>query len=494
MLQLSRKALNPIRLIFVWLALFAPTCAFGEPIQLHPKNNHYFLWRGQPTILVTSGEHYGAVLNLDFDFERYLQELAADGLNHTRTFSGTYREVPGSFGITDNTLSPLPGRFACPWARSQTPGALDGGSKFDLTKFDDAYFQRLRSFFAAAEKAGVVVEFNLFCPLYHKELWAVSPMNVKNNVNGLGDCPRDETLSLKHPALVEAQLAFVRRVVRELNHFDNLYYEVCNEPYVRKVPNDWQQRIADEIVATEKTLSKRHLISLNIANGRERIDQPWPNVSIYNFHYCVPPDVVALNYGLNKVIGENETGFRGRDDFLYRSEAWDFLLAGGALYNNLDYSFTPKHPGGDFLDYQSPGGGSPALRRQLGVLKRFLEGFQFVEMTPDGRAISSVSNDLQARALSEPGKAYAIYLRVAVPDQPKVATAPVHESAEGRLRVNLPAGNYDVSWLDTLTGANAGSDRVEHSGGELSLQSPAFVNDIALGIVRSDQPQKEASQ
>jgi len=201
-----------------------------------------------------------------------------------------------------------------------------------------------------------------------------------------------------------------------------------------------------------------------------------------------------LNYGLNKVIGENETGFRGRDDFLYRSEAWDFLLAGGALYNNLDYSFTPKHPGGDFLDYQSPGGGSPALRRQLGVLKRFLEGFQFVEMTPDGRAISSVSNDLQARALSEPGKAYAIYLRVAVPDQPKVATAPVHESAEGRLRVNLPAGNYDVSWLDTLTGANAGSDRVEHSGGELSLQSPAFVNDIALGIVRSDHPQKEASQ
>ena len=99
MLQLSRKALNPIRLLFVWLALFAPICAFGEPIGLHPKNNHYFLWRGQPTILVTSGEHYGAVLNLDFDFERYLQTLAADGLNHTRTFSGTYREVPGSFGI-----------------------------------------------------------------------------------------------------------------------------------------------------------------------------------------------------------------------------------------------------------------------------------------------------------------------------------------------------------------------------------------------------------
>lgn len=494
MLQLSRKALNLIRLLFVWLALFAPIHAFGEPIQLHPKNSHYFLWRGQPTILVTSGEHYGAVLNLDFDFKRYLKSLAADGLNHTRTFSGTYREVPTSFGITDNTLSPKPDRFACPWARSQTPGALDGGNKFDLTKFDDAYFQRLRNFLAAAEKVGVVVEFNLFCPLYQKELWAVSPMNVKNNVNDLGDCPRDETLSLKHPALVEAQLAFVRRVVRELNDFDNLYYEICNEPYVRKVPNDWQQRIVDEIVATEKTLDNRHLISLNIANGRQQIDKPWPNVSIYNFHYCVPPDVVALNFDLNRVIGENETGFRGRDDFLYRSEAWDFLLAGGALYNNLDYSFTPKHPDGDFLDYQSPGGGSPSLRRQLGVLKRFLEKFEFVEMAPDEHFVSSDSNELHARALSKPGKAYAVYLRVDVPKQSKEAAETLHENTEARLTVNLPAGGYELNWLDTLTGGTTGSDRVEHSGGELSLQSPVFSSDIALSIVNVDVTHRESPQ
>jgi len=76
----------------------------------------------------------------------------------------------------------------------------------------------------------------------------------------------------------------------------------------------------------------------------------------------VPPDTVALNYHWNVAIGENETGFRGKDDLLYRTEGWDFILAGGALYSNLDYSFTPAHPEGDFLDYKSPGGGSPALR------------------------------------------------------------------------------------------------------------------------------------
>src|SRR5262245_11031978 len=35
----------------------------AEPLALHPDNPHYFLFRGKPTILITSGEHYGAVLN-----------------------------------------------------------------------------------------------------------------------------------------------------------------------------------------------------------------------------------------------------------------------------------------------------------------------------------------------------------------------------------------------------------------------------------------------
>ncbi len=37
--------------------------------------------------------------------------------------------------------------------------------------------------------------------------------------------------------------------------------------------------------------------------------------SLFNFHYCVPPDFVELNAGLNKPIGENATGFRGKKDF-----------------------------------------------------------------------------------------------------------------------------------------------------------------------------------
>jgi hypothetical protein len=110
------------------LAAYTEGEAATPPLSLHPDNPHYFRFRGQPTVLISSGEHYGAVLNLDFDYVPYLNELRSKGLNHTRTFSGTYREVPASFGITENTLAPKPNRYLAPWARSPAPGYFDGAT------------------------------------------------------------------------------------------------------------------------------------------------------------------------------------------------------------------------------------------------------------------------------------------------------------------------------------------------------------------------------
>src|SRR5438876_1512124 len=112
----------------------------GQPLALHPDNPHYFLFRGKATVLITSGEHYGAVLNLDFDYQKYLATLAADGLNLTRTFPGAYVEPVGAFKIKGNTLAPAKGRLICPWARSAMPGYANGGNRFDLNRWDEAFF------------------------------------------------------------------------------------------------------------------------------------------------------------------------------------------------------------------------------------------------------------------------------------------------------------------------------------------------------------------
>jgi len=457
--------------------------AVGEPIALHPDNGHYFLWRGRPTILITSGEHYGALLNLDFDYGRYFTTLAADALNHTRVFAGTYREIPGSFGITDNPLAPKPNRYICPWTRTKTKGYFDGGGKFDLTRWDAAYFARLQKLMAAASEAGIVVEMTLFCPLYRDDMWKASPMHHANNVNGVGVCVRTEVLTLKHKDLLEVQLAFVRKIVAELNGFDNLYFEVCNEPYFGGVTMAWQDRIVDEIIRSEAKLPNKHLISLNIANGKKKVGQPHKGVSIFNFHYCVPPDTVAMNYGLNKVIGENETGFRGRHDVLYRTEGWDFLIAGGALYNNLDYSFTPGHPDGTLTKYGSPGGGSPALRKQLRICKEFLYGLDFVRMKPDNAVIVGATGKLSARALVERGRAYAVYLHAPLPKKPKRMSDVLRDDVRTTLTLDLPRGTYRAEWVDTGTGKVAKAETFTHAGGPRKLASPIFANDIALRVV-----------
>ena len=67
--------LKTVQLLSFVLALAARVAA--QPITVHPVNPHYFLFNGQPTVLITSAEHYGAVINLDFNYVGYLDALKA---------------------------------------------------------------------------------------------------------------------------------------------------------------------------------------------------------------------------------------------------------------------------------------------------------------------------------------------------------------------------------------------------------------------------------
>lgn len=440
----------------------------AAPIALHPDNPHYFLFRGKPTVLITSGEHYGAVLNLDFDYVKYLDTLAADGLNLTRTFTGVYIEPPGAFGIAANTLAPKPDRFISPWAHDAQSG------RFDLTKWDAAFFVRLKDFVAQANRRGIIVELALFCPMYGEEQWKLSPMNAANNSNGIGAVGRNDVYTLdKSGGLLGVQEALVRKIVAELRDAENVCYEICNEPYFGGVTMDWQHRIADVIVEAEKGSPFQHLITQNIANGALKIEKPHPSVSVFNFHYASPPDAVALNYGLDKVVGDNETGFKGTADDHYRMEAWEFILAGGGLYNNLDYSFAAGHEAGTFqYPAGQPGGGNSGFRKQMKLLKDFIHGFEFVKMRPSRDAIrEALPQGARCQVLAESGRQYAAYFKGA----PTFA-----------FTLDLPAGSYRVQWLDVVTGQSAPPAKMSHPGGPARFKIPDGLNECAVAIRKKD--------
>jgi hypothetical protein len=471
--------------------LFAQT---GEPLRLHPSNPHYFLFRGKPTVLITSGEHYGSVVNGEFDYRKYLAALAADGMNFTRIFGGSYVEVPAtSFGIKRNTLAPQPGRLVAPWMRSDIDGYAGGGNKFDLTRWNPEYFARYRDFLAQAAKAGIVVEISLFSSTYGDVQWTVSPFNSANNVNNTDLSDWKKVTTLENGELLKFQEEYVRKLVHEANGFDNVIFEIQNEPwsdrpalanvvnpYLQKPARDnfpnavdladeasiaWQSRVAEWISSEEATLPNKHLIAQNYCNFYFPVRTLLPQASILNFHYAYPQAALD-NYGLDKAIGYDETGFLGRGDQAYLRQAWNFLLAGGGTFDGLDYSFSVGHENGDDTEPNGPGGGSAALRRQLSILQKFLQRFSLTEMRPD-REVVKHAGGLSARVLSSPGRDYAIYL---------------DGNGPAELSLELPKGRYAAEWMNPATGALLHKESFAHSGGAKALESPRFVDGVALRL------------
>jgi hypothetical protein len=486
----------PFLLVLFAHPFFALPQQPADPIRLDPHNPHYFLYEGKTIALITSGEHYGSVINLDFDSHKYLASLATDGLNYTRIFGGSYVEVPGaSFGIQRNTLAPAPGRLILPWARSSEPGYAGGGNKFDLDKWDSEYFRRLHDFLAEAQRLGIVVEISLFSSQYGDAQWKFSPFHAANNVNQTGVSEYKNLNTLDNGSVLGFQERYVRKLVHEVNEFPNVVFEIQNEPWSDhpvltdavnpylfppqrdQYPNSievaddasiaWQTRVATWITSAEAGLKNKHLIAQCYSNFRLPVRKLIDGVSIVNFHYAYP-EAAMWNYGLNKAIAYDETGFLGRTDAAYLRQAWNFMLSGGGAFDALDYSFTTDHPDGTDTAPNGPGGGSPALRMQLGVLARFLATFPIARMKPDSRLIVH-ADGVVPHVLSDSRGSYAVYLDGKGPSE---------------LTVQLPPGAYSFEWIDPLTGDRSPQSRVESAGSRQSVESPPFVNGIALRISR----------
>ncbi len=471
---------------FFWFLLVPAILSCGSdhpaqsPLSLNPVNAHYFLFRGNPELLIGSTEHYGAVLNLDFNYTKYLDELSSSGMNITRTFSGVYLEPAGAFGIAENTLAPAPERYICPWARSSQPGFATGGNKFDLSKWDKDYFSRLKDFITEAGKRKIIVELDLFSNFYDTVQWKLSPLYINNNINGIGNIKdQKEILSLKHPEIVKIQEKMVRKIVNELRDFDNLYYEICNEPYFGDTLalREWEKHFTGVVIDAENNFRYKHLISNNVANNYLKVENPRPGVSIYNFHYARPPLAVDLNYSLNKVIGDNETGFDGINDAKYREEAWNFILEGGGLFDNLDYSFSVGHEDGSLKVINGqPGGGGRTLRDQLKILADFMKTLDFIDMKPvkTGRLMPVVPGEVQIRGLSKGNDVLALYIQ---------RHDTLTKSSE--FETDLPAGSYLLIWTDTKNGEESNDEIKDHNGGIVKITTPEFCDDIALRMLKS---------
>jgi hypothetical protein len=163
------------------------------------------------------------------DFGAYLDFLAARGHNFIRLWRWEHFRSQAAGGAYHLNMSPQP------WPRTGPGTAKDGGPRFDLSRFEPAFFGRLRERVAAAGERGMFVAVMLF------EGWALHlspapdhveghPCHAGNNVNGVGITSiLDYQVEPLDPGVREVQEAYVRQVLDTVHDLPNVLYEVANE-------------------------------------------------------------------------------------------------------------------------------------------------------------------------------------------------------------------------------------------------------------------------
>lgn len=374
------------------------------------ENPHYFTINGELRLLISSAEHYGALVNRAFDYVRYFRELRKNGFNQTRLFAGSYFERASDFSFDSNPLAP--------GAENLVP--LFAGP--EKTRLHPEYVERLRAILAAADEAGAVVELTLFCVFYNEGNYLDSPLH-------------DPAVDRREffEALTEEQKRYVRLVLAELEPFDNVIVELINEPYWMVRRMEPVLRFQQELAELIRECAPGKPVAWNVDNTLSCAFDGVPGADVLNFHY-MRPECVLANWHRQRPIVDDETGFCGSANRPYREEAYLALLAGAAGYSNLDMAYTVEAPDGtERCSEQCTHGGGKSFHRELAALAAFLGRFDFSKARP---AFEMFRPECRSAALSLGGGRYLAYAA---------------ETAGKVLAVSLPAGEYCLRWFDPVT-------------------------------------------
>jgi hypothetical protein len=347
-------------------------------------------------VLISSTEHFGGLINLDFDYKKYLATLASHNFTLTQTWTGAYVEPDADVG-SFNTLDPLPASYIAPWARSDQAGNKKGGNKFDLTKFNNTFFERLVSFCAEAERHHIVVELGLFggYEQTHESIFEYTPFYPGNNVNiPNGTVNRTTVFSMEAPeVLLHAQQALVQEIVKHVYSYDNVYFQLVSVG-TSKMPGatpEWG-RFIERIL---RDVDQYRMIAVPV-EWSSAFNKPTDDNVVYNFGAAAGPMDIVPPTGTSELypfhpLAYDESGGKpvvGAVD-AYRQSYWQWMCAGGAVVDNLDWSFMAN----GYEDGSLPadkchetGNSSPLQRSYISILAGFFSdvALDFVHMTPDG--------------------------------------------------------------------------------------------------------------
>jgi hypothetical protein len=449
------------------------------PLRTHPTNARYFTDGTKQAdgsfkaVYLTGAHTWNNLVDMarqdppsGFDFDGYLGFLEKHHHNFIRLWAwdSTVWDTRANGHLGKDFVhhvAPLP------WPRTGPGDALDGKPKFDLTRFDSAYFERLRARVSAAQERGIYVSVMLFegWGLYHgnqdrasKEGWAwrSHPFNPSNNINGItiadANANRGRVHTSRNPEVNRLQAAYIRKVVDTVNDLDNVLYEVINEGGEK----EWDWWVVSTIREHERTKPKQHPVGIT-GHGAERLPSmlaspaDWISPGRVDGYAEDPP---AWNTNKVSLLDTDHIWGVGGN----AAWAWKSFLRG---HNPL---FMDPYDG-SILGRPNDASWEP-IRQALGHTRRFAERVNLSSMQPHDELAST------RFCLASPGKEYLVY-------QPK---------AGEEFSVELKTGTYHFEWFDPVRGLAVTNGAVESPGGGRQFKAP--LESEAVLYLRARQEQR----
>jgi hypothetical protein len=427
------------------------------PLRVHPTNPRYFADdTGKAVLLV--GSHTWTSLqdmgNVDpppaFDWEGYLDFLTS----HQHNFMRMWRWEVAAWSNRSHGEPRLEYCSPQPWPRTGPGEALDGKPKFDLGRFDEEFFARLRSRVEEAGERGIYVSVMLFEGYGLQKTdgaWQYHPFNPANNANGVGSDPNGDGLGLEvhelaDPQMTAVQEAYVRQVIDTVNDLDNVLYEISNENH--PASTDWQYHMIRFIHDYEAALPKQHPVGMTFqyegGNNRTLFESPaeWVSPGPGGGYRTSPPAAT----GAKVVISDTDHlwGIGG-------SRGWVWMT----ICRGLNPIFMDPYEGTIIPSDDR----WEAVRRTLGHARVLSERVDLGAMEPH-RELASTEYCLAA-----PGAQYLAYL----PD-----------GGAATLDLSAAQGAMRVEWLEPDQGTVSAGETVM-GGGPVTLTAP-FAGDAVVRV------------
>jgi hypothetical protein len=383
--------------------------------------------------------------NAPFDYAHYLDFLDQYNQNFIRLWAW---EGP----FPDDAVS-YPRRVWAgpqPWLRTGPGNDYSGHPKFDLTQWNQAYFDRLRQRVSQAQARGKYVSILLFegWELRYAAGMYSHPFNGLNNINGIGvGSAMTDIHTLTIPAITAIQEEYVRRVIDSVNDLDNVLYEICNEPSATYA-TAWQYHMIQYVKQYEATKPKQHPVGMSYQADGVNSDlfnsgADWVSPGLEGNYLADPP----ANDGSKVVI--NDTDHLGGSSVGDRSWVWKSFMRG------LNTLFMDEYD----LPWSIGNGPIPnasEIRQAMGNTLTFSRRMDLLHTTPSG-------------ALSSTGYALA-----------NASECLVYSPSSSSFSVNLQSyvGQLQVEWFSPVTQQTTLGGIV--TGGTTSTFQPPFSDDAVL--------------